>query len=215
MSDHDALTPKMKPISPRRSGIVCALDIGTSKVACLIARLKPRKPDDVFRRRSHSIEVLGIGHTQARGVKAGMVVDIGEAEDVLRHALDAAERMAGVHIDSVILPSPRRDADELYAATSPAGADASDADIERVLTRQPAFGPSGRAVVHSLPIARLDEQRNIRDPRGMLAAGFGVDMHVVTTACRDAQLMAVERCHLGVEPLWLALRHRLGRACRR
>jgi cell division protein FtsA len=207
MSDHDALTPKMKPISPRRSGIVCALDIGTSKVVCLIARLKPRKVDDVFRRRSHSIEVLGIGHTQARGVKAGMVVDIGEAEYVLRHALDAAERMAGVHIDSVIVPvAAGATQSELYAATvhlqSPT---ASDADIERVLiagSRHSVRG--GRAVVHSLPIGyALDEQRNVRDPRGMLGRRLGVDMHVVTTdvaATRNLMLL-VERCHLGVEAM--------------
>ena len=54
------LTPKTKPLSPKRTSVVAALDIGTSKVACLIARLKPRPPQDVLRRRSHSVEVLGI-----------------------------------------------------------------------------------------------------------------------------------------------------------
>ena len=53
----------MKPLSPKRSALVAALDIGTSKIACLIARLKPHPPQDVLRRRSHSIEVLGFGHT--------------------------------------------------------------------------------------------------------------------------------------------------------
>ena len=42
MSLHDGLTPKMKPVSPQRSAIVAALDIGTSKIVCLIARLKPQ-----------------------------------------------------------------------------------------------------------------------------------------------------------------------------
>ena len=40
---HYGLTPKMKPISPRRSALVAALDIGTSKIACLIARLRPHR----------------------------------------------------------------------------------------------------------------------------------------------------------------------------
>ena len=57
------LTPKMKPVSPKRSALVAALDIGTSKIVCLIARLKPRPPQDVLRRRSHAIEIVGFGHT--------------------------------------------------------------------------------------------------------------------------------------------------------
>jgi cell division protein FtsA len=73
---HYGLTPKMKPISPRRSAMVAALDIGTSKIACLIARLRPQAPQEVLRRRSHGVEILGFGHTGARGVKAGTVVDL-------------------------------------------------------------------------------------------------------------------------------------------
>ena len=52
MSIHDGFTPKMKPVSPRRTAIVAALDIGTSKVVCLIARLKPQAPQEALRRRS-------------------------------------------------------------------------------------------------------------------------------------------------------------------
>ena len=49
------LTPKMKPLSPKRSALIAALDVGTSKVACLIARLKPNPRRDILRRRTHSI----------------------------------------------------------------------------------------------------------------------------------------------------------------
>ena len=94
MSLRDGLTPKMKPVSPRRSAIVAALDIGTSKIVCLIARLKPQAPQDVLRRRSHGIEILGIGHTEARGMKAGAVINLAEAEQAVRHAVDLAERDA-------------------------------------------------------------------------------------------------------------------------
>ena len=47
------LTPKMKPVSPKRAAVVAGLDIGTSKIVCLIARLEPQAPQDVLRRRSH------------------------------------------------------------------------------------------------------------------------------------------------------------------
>ncbi len=74
------MAPKMRPLSHKRSSLVAALDIGTSKIACLIARLKPCAPQDALRGRSHSIEVLGISHIQARGIKAGAVIDSSEAE---------------------------------------------------------------------------------------------------------------------------------------
>ncbi len=88
------LTPKAKPVSPKRSALVAALDVGTSKIACLIARLKPQSAQDVLRRRSHTIEVIGFGHTFARGMKGGAVVDLQAAEEALRQAIDLAERSA-------------------------------------------------------------------------------------------------------------------------
>ena len=54
------LTPKMKPVSPRRAAVVAGLDIGTSKIVCLIARLEPQAPQDVLRRRSHGVRRDGL-----------------------------------------------------------------------------------------------------------------------------------------------------------
>jgi cell division protein FtsA len=47
------LTPKMRPVAPKRTALVAALDVGTSKIACLIAKLTPQPPQEVLRRRSH------------------------------------------------------------------------------------------------------------------------------------------------------------------
>src|ERR1700746_3644112 len=114
---HYGLTPKMKPISPHRSAVVAALDVGSSKIVCLIARLRPHGPQQVLTRRSHSVEVIGFGHTLARGTKAGTVVNLMQAEDAIRRAVDAAERMASVEIESVVLLiSSGRPASELFAA---------------------------------------------------------------------------------------------------
>src|SRR5580693_3207908 len=111
------LTPKMKPIAPRRSALVAALDIGSSKIACLIARLRPHAPQQVLTRRSHGIEVVGFGHAAARGTKAGGVVNLARAEEAIRQAVDGAERMAGVEIESVVLSvSAGRLASDLFAA---------------------------------------------------------------------------------------------------
>jgi cell division protein FtsA len=160
----------------------------------------------VLRRRSHAVEVLGLGHAQARGMKAGTVVDLVEAEAAVRQAVDAAERTANVHVEAVIVSvSAGRIAGELYAASVPLRGSAGEGDIERVLAAGSRHSVrQGRAVLHSLPIGfSLDEARSIRDPRGMLGRRLGVDMHVVTVdaAATRNLMLAVERCHLAVEAM--------------
>jgi len=204
---NQGLAPRMRPLPPKRSALIAALDIGTSKIACLIARLKPRPPQDVLRKRSHSVEIIGIGHTRAKGIKSGTVVDLGEAEEAVRQAVAAAERMAGVEADSVLVSvSAGRITSELYAATvHVAGPTVHNADIERVLAAGTRHSVrDGRVVLHSLPIAyALDDNRGARDPRGMLAQRLGVDMHVVTAdvAALRNLMLAIEHCHLGVQAM--------------
>jgi cell division protein FtsA len=201
------VTPKMKPIPARRSVVVAALDVGSSKVGCLIGRLRPHGPQQVLTRRSHSVEVIGFGHTVARGTKAGTVVNLAQAEDAIRRAVDAAERMASVEIESVVLSiSSGRLASELFAAEIDiVGSAVSENDIARVLAAGSRHSlRDGRAVLHSLPVGySIDGGNGIRDPRGMLGARFGVDMHVATTDVAAARnlMLAVERCHLDIEAM--------------
>jgi cell division protein FtsA len=201
------VTPKMKPIAARRSVVVAALDVGSSKVVCLIGRLRPHGPQQVLTRRSHSVEVIGFGHTVARGTKAGTVVNLVQAEDAIRRAVDAAERMASVEIESVVLSiSSGRPASELFAAEiAIVGSAVSENDIARVLAAGSHHSlRDGRAVLHSLPVGySIDGVSGIRDPRGMLGNRLGVDMHVATTDVAAARnlMLAVERCHLDVEAM--------------
>jgi cell division protein FtsA len=207
MSLRDGLTPKMKPVSPRRSAIVAGLDIGTSKAVCLIARLTPQSPKEVLRRRSHGVEILGLGHTEARGIKGGAVINLAEAEETVRRAVDLAERSASVQLESVVLSvSSGRLASELYAArVNLAGPTVADGDIARVLAAGSRHSVrDGAVVLHSMPIGyALDGVHGVAEPRGMLAREFGVDMHVVTADVAAARnlMLVVERCHLTVETM--------------
>jgi cell division protein FtsA len=201
------VTPKMKPIPARRSVVVAALDVGSSKVVCLIGRLRPHGPQQVLTRRSHSVEVIGFGHTLARGTKSGTVVNLVQAEDAIRRAVDAAERMASVEIEAVVLSiSSGRPASELFAAEIEiVGSAVSENDIARVLAAGSRHSlRDGRAVLHSLAVGySIDGVNGVRDPRGMLGARFGVDMHVATADVAAARnlMLAVERCHLDVEAM--------------
>jgi cell division protein FtsA len=201
------LTPKMRPLQPRRSTVLSVLDIGTNKVVCLVARLRPIEGAELLSSRSHQVQILGVGHQRARGVKAGAIVDMEQAEQSIRLAVDAAERMAQVRIESVIVNiSTGRLGSEHYSATVPCtGHQVADTDIHRVLDAGATHAMRDRrAVLHSIPIGHsLDGVGGIRDPRGMLGRDLGVDMHIVTTDPSPAKnlMLAIERCHLSVEAM--------------
>jgi cell division protein FtsA len=201
------LAPKMKPLPPKRSTLVAALDVGTSKIACLVARLRPRDSADLPSQRSHSIEVVGFGHTVARGMKAGSVVDLGELEGAIRQCVDVAERSANMQLRSVLVSvSAGRPASELISASIElAGESVAERDIARVLSAGSRHSVrAGRAILHSLPIGYVvDGASGVSDPRGMLARRFGIDMHVVTTDISVVRnlMLAIERCHLDVEAM--------------
>jgi cell division protein FtsA len=199
------LAPRMNPLSPRRATIVAALDIGTSKVVCTIGRLRPFRGDDAIRGRSHAIEILGFGHARANGIKGGAVVDLARAEESVRQAVSLAEHSAGVEIASVVLSvsGGRLGGESFSASVDTGGASVEQPDISRVLDAASLHSiRDGRAVLHSLPVNfALDDNRGIRDPRGMIGKTLGVDLHVVTAdmpALRNL-ILCVERCHLSVE----------------
>jgi cell division protein FtsA len=195
----------MRPLPARRSAHLSVLDVGTSKVVCLIAHLSPTEPSEALRGRTHRCRILGIGHRRSSGIKGGAVVDMIEAEDAIRHAVDAAERMAGVQVESVIVNlTGGRLGSQLYNATiATGGRSVSDHDIHRVLEAAASRTErQGRAVLHALPTGfSLDGTRGIRDPKGMIGDGLGADLHVVgcdAAAARNLMLV-VERCHLKIE----------------
>ena len=130
------LTPRLRPISPRRTVTLSVLDIGTSKVACLIARLKPLAAASGSKRRTHAIEVLGIGHVRSRGVKCGAIVDLAAAEDAIRHAIDGAERAADRQVEQVIvsLTAGRLSSEAFNASVELNHPTVQDADVSRVLS---------------------------------------------------------------------------------
>ena len=88
-------------IRSKRQRVVTALDIGTSKICCLIAKTSPAP--DWFEGKGEAVQfdVLGFDHTRAEGLKAGMVAHLDSAEACIRSAVDAAERMAGVTVEDV------------------------------------------------------------------------------------------------------------------
>ena len=206
MNRHNAhVTPRMRPLPPKRSLTVSILDVGTCKVVCLIAELHPLKSGEAVKGRTHAIKVTGIGHQASRGLKGGAIVDLEAAEQSIRLAVDAAERMAKVEVRSVILnlSGGRLSSENFHADVALRGESVTDADIRDVFDATSHGGARpGRSVLHSLPVGfTIGSVRQIRDPHAMVGDRLGVDMHLVTSDEHAARnlMLAVERCHIGVE----------------
>ncbi len=189
----------------RRSGVITVLDVGSSKICCMIGRLKPRDGSSLLPGRTHQIQVVGIGHQKSQGVKSGVVVDLDRAEQAVRLAVDAAERMAGLTVDSLIvnLSAGRLKSENFSATINLGGHEAAAGDIRQVLNagaRQAL--QAERQLVHSLAVGfSLDAEKGVRDPRGMIGDTLGVDMHVLTADAaplRNLEL-TINRAHLSVE----------------
>jgi len=196
-----------KDAAAGRSGVVTVLDIGSTKICCVIGKLKPCAESEHLPGRTHTVKVIGIGHQKSQGVKSGTIVDLDRAEQAVRLAVDAAERMAGLTVESLLVnvSAGRLKSSVLSSSVNLGGHEAGEGDIKRVLAAGAKQAMKAeREVIHALPIGfSLDAERGVRDPRGMIGETLGVDMHVLTAEAaplRNLEL-CVNRSHLSVERL--------------
>jgi len=181
-----------------RSGLMAALDIGTTKIGCMIAN--PGSGPDKEPR------VVGFGHQISKGIRSGTIVDIEAVEAAIRSTVEVAEQMAGENIKDVIVNlSAGKTKSRLIAyEISIAGHKISDSDLRRILDPQAlnAELPADRDLIHSIPVGySIDGNRGVRDPRGMYGERLGVNMHVISAKSGPIRNLetAVARCHLGVD----------------
>ena len=187
--------PGKKPKKGSHGGAIAALDIGSSKICCLIARA-----DDPA-----AIKVIGFGHTSSQGVRAGAIVNIEDAEAAIANAVHAAEQMAGVNAHDVFVnvSGGRPTSLTLGVEVAILDQEVSEVDLRRALAQ-------GRAqhripeneVIHAIPVSySLDGNRGIRDPRGMFGDRLGVQLHMVTAGSGPLRNLktCVARCHLDIE----------------
>lgn len=203
----DAMTARLRPVQPGRTSLVSVLDIGSTKICCVIARLVPRPEGKALKGRTHVAEVLGFGYGPSSGIKSGVITDLEKAEQAVRTVVGMAERAAGLTLQSVVVnvTAGRLGSETFSAAVNLGGQEVERADIQRVLraVNQRSVRPE-RSIIHAMPIGfALDGQRGVRDPRGMVGESLSVDVAVVsseTLAMRNIELV-LHRCHLQVEAL--------------
>jgi cell division protein FtsA len=186
------------PAAVRSKHVIGVLDIGTSKVCCLIAALgwETREPSTA------GLRIIGIGHQRSRGVKAGIITDLVEAEEAVRTTIAKAERMAGVTLSQVLVSvSCGRLRSQVFTArTNAERSIVTQADIDRVTVAARAYAErDGRALLHMNRIGlALDGLPGVRHPEGMLARELSVEMHAVTADESPLRnlLQVVERCYV-------------------
>ena len=198
--------PRLSRSNAGRETVLSVLDLGSSKVCCLVGRLVPReKGGAALPGRSHAIEIIGFGHHRSAGVKAGTIVDMDAAESAMRLAVDSAERSAGVTIDSVIVSTSagRLGSRTFSSSITLDGSEVEPRDLRTVLHAGADHAvEDGRAVLHSLPIGySLDGEHRVVEPVGLAGEELGVDMHVVTAQAAPLRNLeaTINRLHLGVE----------------
>jgi cell division protein FtsA len=179
---------------PSRNGLIAALDVGSTKVACFIAKVE-----------AHGPRVIGIGHQVAKGVRGGTIVDLESAASSILNAVSAAEQMATESLDAVIvnLSGGAPDSRTVNVEVSLAGHEIGDGDLRRVLIQgRTEAQQAERHLLHAIPAGfTIDGSRGIRDPRGMFGDRLGVNMHLVTvdTGAVRNLAAAVGRCHLDLD----------------
>lgn len=203
----DAMTARLKPVQPGRTTLVSVLDIGSTKICCIIARLVPHSGGKALKGRTHRAEVVGFGYGPSAGVKSGVVTDIEKAENAIRAVVGMAEQAAGLTLESVIVNvTAGRLASETFSANVALdGTGVERDDIVKVLraVNSRSVRPE-RSIIHAMPIGySLDGQKGVSDPKGLVGDTLGVDVAVIsaeTLAMRNLELV-LHRCHIEIEAL--------------
>ena len=193
-------------------GVVAILDIGTSKIGCLVLRFDGPEQfpaaDGVGSLAGQSaFRVIGAATTRSRGLRFGEIDAMGETERAIRTAVQQAQKMAQTRVDHVIatFSGARPRSYGLAGSVDLIGATVTEDDVARALAacEMPDIG-EGREVLHAQPVNfALDHRTGLSDPRGQAGNRLSVDMHVLTVdadVVRNA-LYCIRRCDLEVAGL--------------
>jgi cell division protein FtsA len=179
--------------------LIVGLDIGTSKIAAIVAEMKPEG----------GFEVIGMGSSPSRGLKKGVVVNIESTVNAIQRALEEAELMADCKIRDVwtgIAGSHIRSFNS-HGMVAIKDREVAQNDVDRVVETAKAIPiPTDQQILHVLNQEFvIDGQEDVREPLGMSGVRLEVKVHIVTGAVSAAQniMKCVRRCGLEVNDLIL------------
>lgn len=156
--------------------IVVGVDIGTTKVCAVVAAV-----DDLNR-----INILGVGVAESEGLNRGVVVNIDKTVAAVQHAVEEAERAAGVTVRTVIVGIAGDHVQSFQSrgviTISNRDGEISQRDVQRLLedTTHVAM-PADREILHVIPQEFIvDGQDGVADPVGMSGVRLEANVHIIT-----------------------------------
>jgi cell division protein FtsA len=180
-----------------RSGIFGVLDIGTTKIVCVIARIE----------NDGEPRALGFGWQRARGIKGGNIVDLEEAERAIRAAVGQAEEMADTQLKGAIvnLSCGQPESRQQNIQWPIGGRAITEADLRAIMGEgRRRSAEDGRETVHAFPLGfTVDATPGAEDPRGMICETVAAKLHMVDAAQTSLLNLGATllRCDLVVEEL--------------
>lgn len=180
---------------------IVGLDLGTTKIACIIAEVD-----------RDQLKIVGVGTCSSEeGLRRGVVVNLEKTARSIEKAVSEAELMAGVKINSVYAGIAGDHIRSINSrgviAVSRGGNEISQADVDRVIDAAQAVAiPMDREILHVIPQGFIvDDQKGIKDPIGMAGVRLEVEVHIVTGAVASAENIykSIKRAGLKVDDLVL------------
>lgn len=180
----------------RKERYLVGLDVGTSYVTVIVGEIMDEG----------SLDIIGIGRAESRGIRKGVVNNVDAAAESIKKALDEAELMAGVEIDSVHLSLSGAHVKAFNSrgviAVGGRSREITKDDVKRALDAARGVAlPSGREILHVLPQDFVvDDLEGVAMPVGMMGSRLEVNVHVVTGSSASMQNMVacVNRTGVGV-----------------
>jgi len=177
------------------------LDIGTTKIACIIAEVDA----------SEQMKIVGVGVSPSEGLRKGVVVNIEKTVRSIQKAVEEAELMAGVDVDSVFVGIAgdhiRSFNSKGVVAISRDDHEITELDVVRAIEAAQAVSiPMDREILHVIPQEFIvDDQKGIREPIGMSGVRLETQVHICTGAVTSAQNIykSVDKAGFKVEDLVL------------
>jgi cell division protein FtsA len=186
-------------MSKESKNLIVGLDIGTSKIACIVAEVTAEG----------TLEVIGAGMTESSGMKKGMVVNIDATVGTIQQALQEAELMADCKIQAVYtgIAGGHIRSSNAHGMIKIKDKEVAQADIDRAIETASSISlPSDQQILHILEQEfNIDGQEGIKKPKGMSGMRLEVEIHIVTGAVSAVQniLKCIHRCGLEVNEMIL------------
>ncbi len=172
----------------RNEHTVVGLDVGTTKIGAIIGEVNL----------DGMVDIIGVGTAPSRGLRRGVVINIDHTVASIRKAVEDAELMAGVRVESVYagISGGHIKGINSHGVIAIKNREVTSVEVARVVDAARAVAlPLDREVIHILPQEfMVDDQEGIKEPIGMAGVRLEAKVHIITGAVSAAQNI-VRCCH--------------------